>query len=98
MREDLRAGVPFYGAAPPLEDVPKIRAAVLAMYGELDERINATVPDLEKVIHRSGVRCERVMDPGVAHAFHNDTGINYNPEAAKDAWSRTLMHFAQHLK
>ncbi len=47
MREDLRAGVPFYGAAPPLEDVPKIHAAVLAIYGELDERINATIPDLE---------------------------------------------------
>ena len=98
MRQDLKAGVPFYGAAPPSEDVPKIRAAVLAIYAELDERINATIPDLEKAIHKSGVRYEKVMYPGVAHAFHNDTGVNYNPEAARDAWARTLAHFAQHLK
>ncbi len=98
MRQDLRAGVPFYGAAPPSEDVPKIRAAVLAIYGELDERINATIPDLEKAIHGSGVCYEKVMYPGAAHAFHNDTGVNYHPEAARDAWTRTLAHFAQHLK
>lgn len=97
MRQDLRAGVPFYGAVPPSEDVPKIRAAVLAIYAELDERINATIPDLEKAICRSGVHFEKVMYPGVAHAFHNDTGVNYNPEAARDAWARTLVYFAQHL-
>ncbi len=98
MRRDLKAGVPFYGAAPPSEDVAKIRAAVLAIYGELDERINATIPDLEKAIHRSGVRYEKVMYSGAAHAFHNDTGVNYHPEAARDAWTRTLAHFTQHLK
>ena len=98
MRQDLRAGVPFYGAAPPSADVPKIRAAVLAIYGELDERINATIPDLEKAVHGSGVHYEKVMYPGADHAFHNDTGVNYQPEAARDAWTRTLAHFAQHLK
>ena len=98
MRQDLRAGVPFYGAAPPSEDVPKIRAAVLAIYGELDQRINATIPDLEKAIHASDVRYEKVMYPGAAHAFHNDTGASYHPESARNAWDRTLAHFAQHLK
>ena len=97
MRQDLKAGVPFYGAAPPSADVPKIRAAVLAIYGELDERINATIPDLEKAVHSSGVRYEKVMYPGAAHAFHNDTGVNYNPEAARDAWRRTLAHFGKYL-
>lgn len=71
---------------------------MLAIYAELDERINATIPDLEKAIQKSGVRYEKVMYRGAAHAFHNDTGVNYNPEAAKDAWARTLAHFAQHLK
>lgn len=98
IRPDLRAGVPFYGAAPPLEDVPKIKAAVLAIYAELDERINATIPDLEKAIHGAVVHYEKVVYPGVAHAFHNDTGVNYNPEAAKAAWVRTLAHFAKYLK
>ena len=98
VRQDLKAGVPFYGAAPPSEDVPKIRAAVLAIYAELDERINATIPDLEKAIHESGVRYEKVMYPGVGHAFHNDTGVNYNPEAARNAWTRALAHFEQHVR
>ncbi len=97
-RQDLRAGVPFYGAAPPLADLPKIRAAVLAIYAELDERINATIPDLEKAIHESEVRDEKVIYPGAAHGFHNDTGINYDPKAAGDAWKRTLEHFAEYLK
>jgi len=64
---------------------------------ELDERIKATIPDLEKAIYGSGVCYEKVMYAGAAHAFYNDTGVNYHPEAAKDAWSRTLAHFTQHL-
>ena len=32
------------------------------------------------------------------HAFGNETGPNYNPEAAKLAWERTTNFFAKHLK
>ncbi|MFC2072965.1 dienelactone hydrolase family protein [Chloroflexota bacterium] len=95
--QELKAGVPFYGAAPPVGDVPRIQAVVLAIYGELDERINAGIPNLEKAIQESGVPYEKIMYPGAAHAFHNDTGVNYHAEAAKDAWSRTLAHFGQYL-
>ena len=34
----------------------------------------------------------------VGHAFHNDTGANYNREAACDAWAKTLNYFARHLR
>jgi carboxymethylenebutenolidase len=97
LRPDLKAGVPFYGAAPPLEDVPCIKGAVLAIYAGLDERINATIPGLEQALKGTDVKYEKVMYPGVSHAFHNDTGINYNAEAAKNAWSRMLTHFAKYL-
>ena len=60
--------------------------------------INASIPDLEKAVNEAGVRYEKMMYPGAAHAFHNDTGVNYHPEAAKGAWTRTVAHFAQHLK
>src|SRR4026209_2544390 len=33
---ELLAAIPFYGPAPDVEDVPNIRAAILAIYGELD--------------------------------------------------------------
>ena len=96
-RQDLKAGAPFYGAAPPSEDVPKIKAAVLAIYGETDERINATIPALEEALQGTGIRYEKVVYPGAGHAFHNDTGERYDQEAASDAWNRTLAHFGQHL-
>jgi carboxymethylenebutenolidase len=35
---------------------------------------------------------------GAAHAFHNDTGANYNAEAACDAWSRTIAWFNKYLR
>src|SRR5262249_26270601 len=38
-RADLKAAVPFYGPNPPLADVPKIKAAVLGLYGGNDARI-----------------------------------------------------------
>jgi carboxymethylenebutenolidase len=31
------------------------------------------------------------------HAFHNDTGTNYNSEAACDAWAKTLAFLNRHL-
>src|SRR5579862_7895242 len=42
---DLAAAVPFYGAAPPAADVPKIKAAVLVHHGELDTRLVAAWPE-----------------------------------------------------
>lgn len=97
-RQDLKATVPFYGAAPPAEDVPNIKAVVLAIYGELDQRINAGIPALEVALIAAGIRYEKIVYPGAAHAFHNDTGPNYHPEAARDAWARALAHLDGHLK
>lgn len=97
-RQDLKAAVPFYGAAPPLDDVPKIRAEVLAFYASLDERINGGIPALEAALKAAGIRYQKVMYEGAKHAFHNDTGANYNAEAAQDAWKRTLEFFARYLK
>ena len=43
---DLQAGVPFYGAAPPANDVAKIRAPMLLQFAENDPRINARWPKI----------------------------------------------------
>jgi carboxymethylenebutenolidase len=95
---ELRAAVPFYGPHPLPEDVPGIQAAVLAIYGELDQRINAGIPAIEAAMQANGKIYEKVIYPGVDHAFHNDTGSRYNREAAHAAWSRTLDWFAQYLQ
>ena len=95
---ELLAAVPFYGPQPPVEDVPNIRAAVLAIYGELDSRINSGIPAIEEDMTANNKIYEQVIYPNADHAFHNDTGSRYNPEAAKDAWERTLAWFEQYVR
>lgn len=95
--QHLRAAVPFYGPNPPLGDVPRIRAAVLGIYGERDERINQGIPALREALQRAGVVHEIVVYPAADHAFFNDTGARYNPQAARQAWERALDWFRRYL-
>jgi carboxymethylenebutenolidase len=94
----LAAAAPFYGPNPPIEEVPKIKAAVLAVYGELDTRINAGIPAIREAMQRAGVAHEIHVYPAAAHAFFNDTGQNYAKTAADDAWRRVLAWFQRYLK
>ena len=95
---ELLAAVPFYGPHPPVEDVPNIRAAVLAIYGELDSRINSGIPAIEQAMTENGKIYQKMVYPNADHAFHNDTGPRYNAEAARDAWERTLAWFEQYVR
>ncbi len=94
---ELRAAVPFYGPPPDVSEVPNIQAAVLAIYGGLDSRINGSIPTIEAAMAENGKTFEPVIYEGADHAFHNDTSGRYHPEAATDAWARTLAWFAQYL-
>lgn len=96
--QGLAAAVPFYGSQPAPEDVPKIKAAVLAHYAENDERINAGIPAFKEALEKAGIEHEIHMYPGTGHAFFNDTGARYDPEAAELAWKRTLAFFEKKLK
>jgi len=95
---DLAAGVPFYGSAPNLEDVPKIKAAMLIQSAEVDERINASWPGYETALKGANVRYERFQYPGTQHGFNNDTTPRYEAAAAKLAWERTVAHFNKYLR
>ncbi len=94
---DLKAAVPFYGPSPDLEKVPNIKAAVLGIYGGSDTRINAGIPALEEALKKAKTTYEIKIYPGVNHAFHNDTGANYNEAAAKDAWAKALEWFKKYV-
>lgn len=95
---ELLAAVPYYGPHPAVADVPKINAAVLAMYGELDQRINQGIPAIEAAMQENNKIYEKMIYPNADHAFHNDTSSRYNPEAAQDAWARTLAWFEQYVR
>jgi carboxymethylenebutenolidase len=94
----LRAAVPYYGPNPPLEDVAKIKAAVLAIYGARDTFINPGIPAVRQAMERAGVTHEIIIYPNADHAFFNDTGPRYNAAAAQQAWQRTLAWFERYLK
>jgi carboxymethylenebutenolidase len=94
---ELKAAVPFYGRAPELEKVPNIRAAVLGVYAELDQRINAGNSALEQALTEANITYQFNVYPGVNHAFHNDTGGRYVEEQATQAWLDTLAWFRTYL-
>ena len=95
---DLKAAIPFYGANPPLESVPNTKAAVFAVYGELDERINAGMADILGALKSAGVTHDHKVYAGANHAFHNHTNPErYHAPAAKEAWADALAWFGKHL-
>ncbi|NMC41639.1 MAG: dienelactone hydrolase family protein, partial [Bacteroidales bacterium] len=93
----LKAAVPYYGRQPAVEDVPKIKAAVLAHYAENDAGINAGIPAFEEALKKANIEYQIYTYPGTGHAFNNDTGARYNEEAAKLAWKRTVDFFKAKL-
>ncbi|HQL46095.1 MAG TPA: dienelactone hydrolase family protein [Bacteroidales bacterium] len=95
---DLDAAVPYYGSTPEPEDVPKIRAKVMAHYAGNDERINAGIPAFEEALKKAGIEYHIFIYEGTQHAFNNDTGERYNKEAADLAWKRTTDFFKEKLK
>lgn len=96
--ERLAAAVPFYGPAPESPDFSNAKAAVYAIYGEQDERVNASRDRAESALKAAGLTYEIQTFAGAGHAFFNDTGQRYNPEAAQQAWQKMLDWFNQHLR
>jgi carboxymethylenebutenolidase len=94
---ELQAGVPFYGAAAPTDEVPKIKAPLLIHYAEDDPRIDAMRPAYEQALKAAGVTFEMYVYPGTRHGFHNNSTPRYNAEQAKLAWSRTVAWLKKYL-
>jgi carboxymethylenebutenolidase len=96
---DLDAAVPYYGRQPAPEDVPRIKAAIMAHYAGEDERINAGIEAFEKALREAGIDYQIFIYEGAQHAFNNDSNPSrYNEEAAKLAWKRTIGFFREKLK
>ena len=93
----VAAAVPFYGPAPDAPDFSRSKAAVLAIYGELDARVNATRDTAAAALQQAGLTHEVRTFPGADHAFFNDTGARYNPTAAAEAYRVVLDWFSRHL-
>ena len=97
--ENVDAAAPYYGSVPKTEDVPKIKAPILAHYAENDERINSGIPAFEEALKANNKKYQIYKYPGTQHAFNNDSNPErYNEEQAKIAWKRTVDFFKKNLK
>ncbi len=89
----LSAAAPFYGPFPAGGDLGGTRAALLAVYGGLDTRVNATRDAAKAAAEAARLEHEFLTFEQADHAFFNDTGARFNPPAAAEAWHRVLDWF-----
>jgi carboxymethylenebutenolidase len=94
----ITAAVPFYGPLPEGADFSgSPSAAVLAIYAGLDDRVNATQDAAAAALEAAGLDHGLRTFDGVDHAFFNDTGRNYDADAAAAAYAAMLDWFDRHL-
>jgi len=96
---EIHAVVDWYGVPPPeAGDTRKIRVPVQGHFALRDGFFPiATVDALEERLQGAGVVHE-FNRYDAHHAFGNEHGANYDPQAKKLAWQRTLEFFATHLR
>lgn len=103
----LGAAVGFYGGGivtarprfPALVDrASRLRTPWLGLFGDKDASIPMEdVEALRSALADAPVDTEVVTYAGARHGFHCDVRPAYEPEAAADAWARTLAWFDAHL-
>jgi carboxymethylenebutenolidase len=86
--QTMKAAVPFYGAPPPLDQVPNIQAAVLGVYSaDPNDFANNNRDGLDAALSAAGVTHQMNVYPDTHHDFYNDTGQAYNQDEALTAWN-----------
>jgi len=95
---DLGAGVAFYGSPLDPSQAGSVNGPIMGHYGAEDGGIPVdAVKAMDAAFDEAGVENEIYIYEGAPHAFFNDTRDSYRPEAAAEAWSRTLEWFQKYL-
>ena len=97
----LAACVVNYGALPTdPNDIQQIFAPVLGNFGANDRGITpADVQGFEKTMRGMNRRIDVKIYDGAGHGFENSTNTaGYRPDAAADAWARTLAFLGKAMK
>jgi carboxymethylenebutenolidase len=93
------AYVSFYGFPPSPEAIKDVTAPGLIFFGEHEEHFS--VPGAKAFAdaqRQKGREAEVIVFPGAGHAFFNDTRPEkYDPDAAREAWHRTLAFLQRNL-
>jgi carboxymethylenebutenolidase len=88
-----------FGEPTQLDVAVRLQTPWLGLYGDQDASIPVDeVEQLRTAAKRAPVPTEIVRYPDAGHGFHNDARATaYQPESARDAWSRTLTWFDSHV-
>ncbi|GAB4439909.1 MAG: dienelactone hydrolase family protein [Anaerolineae bacterium] len=96
--ENMGAGVVFYGRPLEPEQAAQVKAPILGLFGAEDGGIPVdAVEAMHAAFTEAGVTNDVTIYEGAPHAFFNDTRESYRPEAAGDAWQKTLAWFGEYL-
>lgn len=93
----LRAAVVAYGPAPDTADLKRIRAPVLGIYGEDDQRINASLPEVTAAMQSAGKTFTSEVYPGTGHGFLKPGRQGYDTPQREKAWARILEFYRARL-
>lgn len=94
----LKAAVVYYGSSPTAENIAKVRIPVLGLYGENDQRVNATIARADSTMRAVGATFEQRTYVGAGHGFLRAQDQTANAEASKQAWPETVAWFRRYLK
>jgi carboxymethylenebutenolidase len=95
---ELNAAVVFYGTPANQEMLAKIKAPVLAFYGDDDARVTATLAPVEASMKAAGKSFEAHTYPHATHGFLEFQDLAGNPAATADSWSRTIAFLKEHTR
>jgi carboxymethylenebutenolidase len=93
---ELSAAVSYYGGTPSDDLLAKIKAPVLAFYGDDDARVTSAAAPTEASMKRLGKSFEWHSYPHATHGFLEFQDLAGNPLATSDSWSRTLAFLKKH--
>jgi carboxymethylenebutenolidase len=97
---EVDAAVVYYGTSPSDPAAyRRINAPVLGLYGEDDQRVNATIQPARDALGPLGKTYEVEIYPGAGHGFLRAQADREgaNMRATQAAWPRTIAFFREHL-
>ena len=94
---NLRAAVVCYGPAPDSAGIRRIKAPVLGIYGENDERINASLPTAVAEMQSAGNTFTQEVYPGTGHGFLKPGRQGSDGPQVERAWKRILEFYRARL-
>lgn len=97
--DEIDATVIYYGRlVTDPERLQVLDMPILGIFGAEDRGIPVeSVREFESVLNDLDKNASIHVYEGADHAFANPSGTRYNPEAAEDAWEKTVAFFGEHL-